>query len=67
MSSGRPALTVADLERWQDGGATWRALEIGDEDATVELCACTGEPVDVLSGTGPELVAFIRAHRPAAG
>ncbi len=58
----RPTLTLADLERWQDGGAAWRALEVTDERAVVELCTCYGEPVDVLAGEQPELVAFVRAH-----
>ena len=61
----RPRLTVADLERWQENGATWRALEITDDGAVVELCTCTGEPVDVLAGTGEEFVGFVRAHRDA--
>jgi hypothetical protein len=60
---GRPRLTKDDLERWQESGATWRALEITDEGAVVELCTCTGEPVDVLAGTGADLVAFVRANR----
>lgn len=56
----RPGLTVADLQRWEDNGATWRAVEVGDERAVVELCTCYGEPVDVLAGEGPELVDFVR-------
>jgi hypothetical protein len=56
----RPTLTLADLQRWQESGATWRALEVTDEQAVVELCTCTGEPVDLLTGTGRELVAFVR-------
>ena len=63
---GRPTLTAADLERWQDGGATWRMLELDGDRVTVELCTCTGEPVDVLSGSGADLVAFIRAHAATA-
>ncbi len=58
----RPTLTLADLERWQEGGASWRALEVTDEHAVVELCTCYGEPVDVLTGEQPELVAFVREH-----
>jgi hypothetical protein len=61
----RPRLTKADLERWQESGATWRALEITDQSAVVELCTCTGEPVDVLAGSGDELVEFVRAARAA--
>jgi hypothetical protein len=58
----RPRLTLTDLERWQESGAGWRALEVTDERAVIELCTCYGEPVDVQEGEQPELVAFVRAH-----
>jgi hypothetical protein len=58
----RPGLSVADLERWVDNGATWRALEVTDQRAVVELCTCYGEPVDLLSGDDAELVAYVRDH-----
>jgi hypothetical protein len=59
----RPMLTLADLRRWEDNGATWRALEVADDHAVVELCTCHGEPVDQLTGDAPELIEFVRAHR----
>ena len=59
----RPSLTLEDLTRWEENGATWRALEITDEGAVVELRTCYGETVDVLRGDAPELIAFVRAHR----
>jgi hypothetical protein len=55
-------VTVADLERWEEHGASWRTLELSDQRAVVELCTCYGEPVDRLEGTEPELVEFVRAH-----
>jgi hypothetical protein len=58
----RPTLTVADLERWEENGASWRALEVSDERAVVELCTCYGEPVDMLAGDEPELIEFVRAR-----
>ena len=58
----RPTLTVADLERWEENGATWRALEVSDERAVVELRTCYGEPVDTLAGDAPELIDFVRAR-----
>jgi hypothetical protein len=61
--AGRPAATPEDLQRWEDHGATWRVLELGEEFAVVELCTCYGEPVDVLRGEGRELVEYVRAHR----
>ena len=59
----RPTLTLADLRRWEDSGATWRALEVKDDRAVVELCSCMGEPVDTQIGDEPDLIAFVRAHR----
>ncbi len=58
----RPGLTLDDLERWTEAGATWRALEVSDERAVVELCTCTGEPVDLLTGEGAALVNYVRDH-----
>jgi len=61
----RPSITVEDLKRWEDNGATWRTLELSDERAVVELCTCYGETVDTLQGEAPELIEFVRAHRGA--
>jgi hypothetical protein len=58
----RPSLNVEDLKRWEDNGATWRAIEVTDQRAVVELCTCYGEPVDQLEGDGSELIEFVRAH-----
>ena len=54
--------TVAELEDWEQGGATWRALELSKERAIVELCTCYGEPVDTLAGDSRELIEFVRAR-----
>jgi hypothetical protein len=66
MGEGEPGerrrLTVSELERWADHGAQWRALEISDEHAVVELCTCYGESVDVVQGRTPELIAYVREH-----
>lgn len=61
--SGRPPITVEGLERWVENGATWRALELSDELAVVELCTCYGEPVETLQSQAPEVIEFVRAHR----
>ncbi|MHB8659442.1 MAG: hypothetical protein ACYC91_16110 [Solirubrobacteraceae bacterium] len=59
----RAPITVADLQRWEDHGATWTALEFSDHHVVVELCTCYGEPVDRAEGDAPELIEFIRARR----
>jgi hypothetical protein len=61
----RPTLTLADLERWVENGATWRAVEVSDARVVVELRACTGEPVDLVAGEAPDLVAYVRDRRAA--
>jgi hypothetical protein len=63
--SPRTPLTVAELEHWVDSGATWRAVEIEDRRAVVELCTCYGEPVDLREGAGDELIEYVRARRHA--
>jgi hypothetical protein len=57
----RTLITLADLQRWEDNGAGWKALEVGDRWATVELRTCFGEPVDVVRGEAPDLIEFLRA------
>ena len=49
-----------DLRRWEDSGAVWRAVHVSDAKAIVDLCACTGEPVDRIESADPELIAFLR-------
>ncbi len=58
----RPPLTIDALTRWEDNGATWRAIELSDDRAVVELCTCYGEPVDRLESDAPELIEFVRNH-----
>lgn len=58
----RGPITIEDLERWEEHGATWRAIEVSDDRAVVELCTCYGEPVDTLASKAPELIEFVRAR-----
>ncbi len=62
VGTGRPEVTVEDLKRWVDHGATWRPLEISDELAVVELCTCSGEPMDTVQSAAPALIEFVRSH-----
>ena len=59
----RSGLSIAELEDWELHGAVWRPLEVSDERAIVELCSCSGEPMDVVVGEGRELIEFLRARR----
>jgi hypothetical protein len=58
-------LRVEDLERWTQSGAHWHIIHLSAEQATVELCACTGEPVERLQTTDPQTVRFL--HRAGEG
>jgi hypothetical protein len=51
---------VEVLERWEEHGALWRVVSVGDERAVVDLCTCTGEPVERLESDDPDLIRFLR-------
>jgi hypothetical protein len=56
-------VTIEDLQRWSEGGAVWRALEVSDERAVIDLCSCTGEPMERVESEAPGLIEYVRAHR----
>jgi hypothetical protein len=60
---GMRTVTVDELRRWEDNGATWRTVEVSEERAVLELCTCYGEPVDTVEGDAPDLIEFVRSHR----
>jgi hypothetical protein len=53
-------LTIDALERWVLFGAQLRIVELTEERAVVELCACTGEPVERLESDDPGLIGYLR-------
>jgi hypothetical protein len=57
--AARP-VTLAELLRWEEHGATWRAIEIGERDAVLQLCTCHGEAVDVVRAGSAEVIELIR-------
>ncbi len=58
----RSGLTIGELEDWELHGAVWRPLQVSDARAVVELCSCSGEPMDVVVGEAPELIEFVRTR-----
>jgi hypothetical protein len=62
-SRGTPAATVEYLKDWELHGAMWRAVEVSDERAVIELCSCSGEPMDLVEGDDAQLIEYVRAHR----
>jgi hypothetical protein len=58
-----PCATIEELQRWSDHGAVWRVYEVTDERAVIDLCSCTGEPMERVQSSDRELIEFVRAHR----
>lgn len=50
---------LEDLENWTPSGGAWRVVSISNERAVVDLCTCTGEPMERLDD--PTVVAHLRA------
>lgn len=61
--AGRP-LTIDELERWVAFGARWRPVQIGDGQAVVELCQCTGELVELRATSDARTIAYLRDNAP---
>jgi hypothetical protein len=54
------SLTLADLERWELFGATWRVVELSDDRALLDMCACTGELVERRASQDRTLIDYVR-------
>jgi len=58
--AGSQPLTIAALERWVLFGATWTVAEISAEHVLVQLCSCTGEPVECRETRDLTVIAYVR-------
>ena len=55
---------VAELQRWQDGGAVWEVVSRRDGSVTVALLRCDGgEEADRFTSDDPRLLDFIGDRR----
>jgi hypothetical protein len=54
-------LTLADLERWELFGATWRVVELSADRALLDMCACTGQLVERRESSDRGLINYVRA------
>jgi hypothetical protein len=54
------ALTIDALERWVLFGAQWRIVELSSERAVVDLCTCTGQPVERLESDDAAVIGYVR-------
>jgi hypothetical protein len=56
-------LNIDDLERWVLSGAHWRVVDISSEHAVVDMCACTGAPMERVESDDPAVIGYLRtAH-----
>lgn len=53
------AVTIDELERWL-AGAHWRVVDITSQRVVVDLCACTGEPVERAQSDDPAVIGYLR-------
>jgi hypothetical protein len=57
-------LTLEHLDRWVLAGAHWRVVDITDDRVVVDLCACTGEPVERRQSDDPAVIGYLRTADP---
>ena len=57
------ALTLEHLDRWVLSGAHWRVVDISNQLVVVDLCACTGEPVERRQSDDPIVISYLRTAR----
>jgi hypothetical protein len=56
---------VAELERWQDSGATWQVVGRSAHGVTIALLRCDGgEEVDRFTTDDPRVRAFVDETTP---
>jgi hypothetical protein len=60
MASYRKHL-LENLESWTLSGGRWRVVSISDQQAVVDLCTCTGEPMERLESDDPAVIAHLRS------
>ena len=57
------SVTIKELEEWELNGAIWRPVEVTDQRAVIDLCSCSGEPMDRVESEEPKLIEYVRARR----
>lgn len=51
---------IDELQRWVDSGGHWRVAEISSEHAVIDLCACTGESMQRVESSDPQVIGYLR-------
>lgn len=57
-------VTIEELERWVLSGAQWRVVDISAKHALVDMCACTGEPMERVESGDPSVIGYLRTAHP---
>jgi hypothetical protein len=57
-------LTIDDLESWLLSGGHWRMVDISGEHAAVDMCTCTGEPMERVESADPAVIRYLRTAHP---
>ena len=50
------------VTRWEDHGADWRVVALSDDHVSIDLCTCSGEPVERLDSDDSELIEFVASR-----
>ena len=59
------ALTIEYLDHWVLSGAHWRVVDITNQLVVVDLCACSGEPVERRQSDDPDVISYLRTAEEA--
>jgi hypothetical protein len=54
------------LHQWQQTGGTLRVVELSEQQAVVDLCACTGELMERWSTRDPAIIRRLHAAASSA-
>jgi hypothetical protein len=57
-------VSIDDLERWVLSGAHWRVVAISPDHAVVDMCTCTGEPMERVESDDPAVIGYLRTAHP---
>jgi hypothetical protein len=53
-------VSIEDLEGWVIAGAHWRVVDISRDHAVVDMCSCTGEPMERVESDDPAVIGYLR-------
>jgi hypothetical protein len=54
--------TIAELQDWEQSGAVWQSVDVTPERAVVDLCTCSGEPMDRVQSEDPQFIEFVQTR-----